>query len=341
MGSGLPILERLQRDVVLCAEGYLFELERRGYLQSGPFVPEVVLDFPDAVRELHREFLRAGAEVMVAFTYYGHREKLRMIGREDDLEPLNRNALKLAKEAAAEGDALVAGNICNTWAYDPDDPGRSGDVVREMYREQVRWAVEAGADFIVAETNDYLGEALIGVEVIREHGLPSVVTFASTSETTMDGYELDEACKRVEDAGADVVGLNCSRGPATMFPILERVRAAVSCPVAAQPVPYRTTPEEPTFVSLHGDDGSRAFPVALDPFLLTRFEMADFAVAARDLGVSFIGICCGGAPHHVRSMAEALGRTVPASRYSPAMELHPVLGENVKERDRRYTGWQD
>ena len=210
-----------------------------------------------------------------------------------------------------------------------------------MYREQVRWAVEAGADFIVAETNDYLGEALIGVEVIREHGLPSVVTFASTSETTMDGYELDEACKRVEDAGADVVGLNCSRGPTTMFPILERVRAAVSCPVAAQPVPYRTTPEEPTFVSLHGADGSRAFPVALDPFLLTRFEMADFAVAARDLGVSFIGICCGGAPHHVRSMAEALGRTVPASRYSPAMELHPVLGVNVKERDRRYTGWQD
>jgi methionine synthase I (cobalamin-dependent) len=341
MGSGLPLLERLERDVVLGAEGYLFELERRGYLQSGPFVPEVVLDHPDAVRELHREFLRAGAEVMVAFTYYGHREKLRMIGREDDLEPLNRNALQLAKEVAAEGDALVAGNICNTWAYDPDDPEGSGDVVREMYREQVRWAVEAGADFIVAETNDYLGEALIGVEVIREHGLPSVVTFASTSETTMDGYELDEACRRVEDAGADVVGLNCSRGPATMFPILERVRAAVSCPVAAQPVPYRTTPEEPTFVSLHGAGGSRAFPVALDPFLLTRFEMADFAVAARDLGVSFIGICCGGAPHHVRSMAEALGRTVPASRYSPAMELHPVLGENVKERDRRYTGWQD
>jgi betaine-homocysteine S-methyltransferase len=341
MGSGLPLLERLERDVVLCAEGYLFELERRGYLQSGPFVPEVVLDYPDAVRELHREFLRAGAEVMVAFTYYGHREKLRMIGREEDLEPLNRNALQLAKEVAAEGDALVAGNICNTWAYEPDDPEGSGDVVREMYREQVRWAVEAEADFIVAETNDYLGEALIGVEVIREHGLPSVVTFASTSETTMDGYELDEACKRVEDAGADVVGLNCSRGPATMLPILERVRAAVSCPVAAQPVPYRTTAEEPTFVSLHADDGSRAFPVALDPFLLTRFEMADFAVAARDLGVSFIGICCGGAPHHVRSMAEALGRTVPASRYSPAMELHPVLGENVKERDRRYTGWQD
>ena len=84
------IRERLDAGVVLGAEGYLFELERRGYLKAGAFVPEVVLDFPDAVRELHREFLRAGAEVMVAFTYYGHREKLRAIGREDDLEPLNR-----------------------------------------------------------------------------------------------------------------------------------------------------------------------------------------------------------------------------------------------------------
>jgi betaine-homocysteine S-methyltransferase len=333
------LLERLEQDVVLSAEGYLFELERRGYLQSGPFVPEVVLEHPEAVRELHREFLRAGAEVMLAFTYYGHREKLRMIGREDDLEPLNRQALELAKDVAAEGDALVAGNICNTWAYDPEHPEGSGRVVREMYREQVQWAVEAGVDFVISETNDYLGEALIGVDVIREHGLPAVVTFASTGEETIDGYAFEEACKRVEAAGADVVGMNCSRGPATMLPILGRIRAAVSCHVAAQPVPYRTTPEQPTFVALQHEDGSRAFPVALDPFVLTRFEMADFAVAARDLGVSYIGICCGGSPHHVRSMAEALDRTVPASRYSPAMELHPVLGENVKERDRRFTGW--
>src|SRR5918999_5841021 len=339
MSRGPSLLERLEQDVVLSAEGYLFELERRGYLQSGPFVPEVVLDHPEAVRELHREFLRAGAEVMLAFTYYGHREKLRMIGREDDLEPLNKKALQLAKEVAAEGQALVAGNICNTWAYDPEDPEGSGEVVREMYREQVQWAVEAGADFVISETNDYLGEALIGVEVIREHGLPAVVTFASTDEETIDGFSFEEACKRAEAAVADVVGMNCSRGPTTMLPILERIRAAVSCHIAAQPVPYRTTPEEPTFIVLQHEDGSRAFPVALDPFVHTRFEMSDFAVAARDLGVSYIGICCGGAPHHVRSMAEALGRMVPASRYSPALELHPVLGENVKERDRRFTGW--
>src|ERR1700741_702555 len=109
MMAGQGIEQRLARGPVLGAEGYVFELERRGYIKSGPYVPEVVLDFPDAVRELHREFLRAGSDVMVAFTYYGHREKRRLIGREDDLEPLNRQAVRVAKEIAGD-DALVAGN---------------------------------------------------------------------------------------------------------------------------------------------------------------------------------------------------------------------------------------
>jgi betaine-homocysteine S-methyltransferase len=335
------LLERLDRGVVLGAEGYLFELERRGYLKSGPYVPEVVLDFPDAVRELHREFLRAGAEVMVAFTYYGHREKMRMIGREDDLEPLNRDALRLAREVADEGGALVAGNICNTWVYDPADPEGSGAVVREMYEEQVRWAVEEGADFVIAETNDYLGEALIATEVVKASRLPAVVTFASTADTTIDGVEFDDACRQLEAAGADVVGLNCSRGPATLLPILEKVRATVDCHVAAQPVPYRTTPQEPAFIGLKDAEGARVFPLALDPFTCTRFEMAEFATAARDLGVGYIGICCGGAPHHVRAMAEALGRETPASRYSPDISLHPVLGDSGKEREEAYSTWRD
>ena len=335
------IRERLEQDVVLGAEGYLFELERRGYVKSGPFVPEVVLDFPEAVRQLHREMLRAGAEVMVAFTYYGHRDKLRSIGREGDLEPLNRHALRLAREVASEGDALVAGNICNTWVYDPDEPESSGATVREMYREQVQWAVEEGADLIIFETNDYLGEALIGLEVIREHDLPSIVTFASTSERTIDGYEFDEACKRLEAEGADVVGLNCSRGPETMLPLLERVRGAVDCHVAAQPVPYRTTPAQPTFQSLKDAGGARGFPIALDPFLCTRFEMAEFAASASGLGVNYIGVCCGGAPHHVRAMAERLGRTVPASRYSPDIAHHPILGEEPRDQAKKFVNWKD
>ncbi len=342
MAEKTGLLERLQRDVVMGAEGYVFELERRGYLKAGPFVPEVVLDFPDAVLELHREFLRAGAEVMVALTYYGDREKLKTVGREGDLEMLNRQAVRLARQAAAASDALVAGNICNTWVYDHHNHAETAAKVRQIYDEQVRWAVDEGVDFIIAETLDYLGEAQLALEVIKKYNLPAMVTFGSTQETLREGVSHVEACKIIAQAGADVVGLNCSRGPETMLPLLKDIRQAVSGFVAAQPVPYRTTPTQPSFQALKEKGHERAFPIALEPFLHTRFEMADFARQARELGVNYIGICCGGAPHHVRAMAEALGRFTPASRYSPDLSQHPMIGAAVKEKDKAYLDfWKD
>jgi betaine-homocysteine S-methyltransferase len=331
------ILERLAQGVVLGAEGYVFELERRGYIKAGPYVPEVVLDFPDAVKELHREFMRAGSEVMVALTYYAHREKLKDVGRENDLEELNRRAIRLANEVAREGDALVAGNICNTWAYDPQNAKETSSIVRTMYEEQLTWAVEEGIDFVIAETNDYLGEALIALEVIKELKLPAMVTLASVQHNaTRDGYDYVEACKILADHGADIVGLNCDRGPETMLPIIEKICATVSCYVAAQPVPYKTNALAPTFESLRTPYGEQAFPIMLEPFLCNRFEMAAFARKAQALGVNYIGICCGGAPHYVRAIAEALGRATPASKYSPAMELHPMLGTQVDDRDKEF-----
>jgi len=331
------ILDRLKGGVVLGAEGYVFELERRGYIKAGPYVPEVVLDSPDALRELHREFLRAGADVMVALTYYAHRGKLKDVGRENDLEAMNRQAVRIANEVAREGDALVAGDICNTWAYDPKNKDASSKVVRAMYEEQLSWAVDEGIDFVIAETNDYLGEALIALQVIKELKFPAMVTLATTRpHQTWDGYDYVDACKILADHGADIVGLNCDRGPVTMMPIIEQVRSRVSGYVAMQPVPYKTEPAMPTFESLKTADGTNVFPIALEPFLCTRFEMADYARRAQALGVNYIGICCGGSPHYVRAMAEALGRTVPASKYSPAIELHPVIGTRVEEKEKEF-----
>lgn len=325
--SSRTFAERLADGPMIGAEGYVFELERRGYVKAGPYVPEVILDAPDALRQLHREFLRAGADVMVALTYYAHREKLRDVGRDGELELLNRQAVRIANEIAAEGGALVAGNICNTWCFDSADPVNSGSIVREQYREQLGWAKEEGVDFVISETNDFLGEALIGLEVCHELGLPALVTFASVQpETTYDGHAYLDACRTLADHGAAAVGFNCSRGPATMLPLLEQLRAAVDIPIVAQPVPYRTSAEVPAFESLETPDGTRMFPIQLESAALTRFEMAQFARDAAAIGVDYVGVCCGGSPHVVRAMAEALGRETPASRYSPALELHPVLG---------------
>ena len=340
MADKKGLLERLETDVVLVAEGYLFELERRGYLQAGPFVPEVVLDNPEAVLALHQEFLAAGSEVMLALTYYAHRDKLRVIGREGELETLNRQAVQLARQAAEGSDALVAGDVSNTWVYDDTDADTARHV-RAIYEEQIGWAADEGVDFVVAETLSYLGEGLIALEVSHDFGLPAVITLGSAEETTRDGYGFADACRMLADEGAEVVGLNCSRGPATILPLMRRIRAAVPGHVAAVPVPYRTTPAEPTFQSLH-DRGRRAFPIGLDPFTMTRFDVADFAVEARDMDIRYLGLCCGAAPHHIRAMAEALGRTVPASRYSPDMSLHPMLGADVAERDADYLDdWKD
>ena len=314
---------------MICAEGYLFELERRGYLQAGGFVPEVVLDHPEKVAELHREFVHAGSDVVEAFTYYAHREKLRLIGKEELLEEINRQALGIAKEVAAETGALVAGNVCNTNVY---TGAESANRVRAMFEEQVGWAVEAGVDFVVAETISWLGEALVATEVIRRTGLPAVVTLTAHADPSMrDGATPADACRRLEEVGADVVGLNCSRGPQTMLPLLQQVREAVSVPVAGLPVPYRTTEEQPSFQSLEDADATelpagRPFPTALDPFTCNRYEIAGFTRAAAQMGVSYLGVCCGAAPHHIRAMAEALGRTPPASRYSADMSKHAYLG---------------
>jgi betaine-homocysteine S-methyltransferase len=335
------LMDRLSEGPVICAEGYLFELERRGYLQAGGFVPEVVLDHPEKVAELHREFVHAGSDVVEAFTYYAHREKLRLIGKEDQLEEINRAALGIAKDVATETGALVAGNVCNTNVWTGEE---SRDTVRAMFEEQVGWAADAGVDFVIAETISWLGEALVATEVIRETGLPAVVTLTAHGDPDMrDGATPAEGCKRLEDAGADVVGLNCSRGPATMLPLLEQVRKAVSVPVAGLPVPYRTTEAQPSFQSLEDPEASdlpagRAFPTALDPFTCNRYEIADFTRAADRLGVSYLGVCCGAAPHHIRAMAEALGRTPPASRYSADMSKHAYLGtdETIKTEYQEY-----
>ena len=328
-GTERGLLARLKEGAVICAEGYVFELERRGYLQAGAFVPEVLFEHPEVVEQLHRDFVHAGSDVTQALTYYVHREKLRLIGREKDLAPMNRAALRIAKKVARATGTLFAGDICNTNIYDPNDPKAIKEVER-IFEEQVGWAVEAGVDYFVAETLAWVGEAELALKAIqRQSKVPTVVTFAMHQEPILrDGLTPVEASRRLEQAGADVVGLNCHRGPATMMPLIRDIRQAVKCHVAALPVPYRTTPQQPSFMSLTDPccNNQRAFPVGLDPFMATRSEIFDFGREAFALGVRYLGVCCGAGPHHIRALAESLGRHPPASRYTVDMSRHSFFG---------------
>lgn len=330
------LIERLRDGAVICAQGYVFELERRGYVQAGPFVPTVVLDHPEVVTRLHHEYVRAGSDVVEALTYYAHREKLKSVGKEGRLAELNRSALQLARDVAREHGALLAGNISNTNIYEPGD-SKAERAVRAMFDEQVGWAIDAGVDYVIAETFSWCGEARLALEAIRAAGVPAVVTFAVPGgDRLLEGDAVEECCRRLEDEGAAVVGLNCFRGPATAMPLVRRIRDSVRCPVAALPVPYRTTAEQPTFLTLRDPaspvplpDG-RPFPTALEPLSCNRYEMAAMAREAWDMGVRYIGGCCGTAPHHVRAIAEALGRRPPASEHSPDMSKHAWFGESAR-----------
>ncbi|HSJ51162.1 MAG TPA: homocysteine S-methyltransferase family protein [Actinomycetota bacterium] len=304
------ILERLAEGPVLGDGGYLLELEKRGYVQAGPFTPEVVIEHPDALAQLHREFLRAGVDVLQTMTFYASDDKLATVGLAGRVDEINRTAVKVAREVAAEGDALVAGNLSLTWAYLPEDPSSPGHV-RELFDRQLGTQVDAGPpDFWIGETFSYLGEALLFVERARRTGLPVMVTmsFEQPMPRSYEGDTPAECAKRLRDAGAGIVGVNCLNGPEQQLPIAIEMRGAVDGPVAAQPVAYRTSADHPDFTSTPN------FPYELDPIQLSRQEMAEFARSAREAGIDYIGSCCGSVQAHVRAMAKALGKVPSQER---------------------------
>jgi len=334
--------ERLDNGPVICAEGFLFEIERRGYMSSGEFVPMVSLDHPEVLENLHKEFQHAGSDIVEAFTYNGHREKMRVIGKEDLLEPLNRSALKIAKKVALQTPKgmkpnLMAGNISNSNIWKEDDKQSQLEVER-MFTEMIEWAVDEGADILVGETFYYAGEAFKALEVMKKSGLPTVLTISPMGENVMrDGKSVVDTCKELEQLGADVVGMNCFRGPDTMLPYLKEIRKAVKCHVGALPIPYRTTDASPTFFNLPDNNGcscpaphGRTFPTALDPMFCNRYEIGKFAKEVYNNKINYIGVCCGANPMLIRETAEAVGLTVPASKYRENMSNHFMYGTNKR-----------
>ena len=301
------ILERLAEGPVLGDGGYLLELEKRGWVRAGPFTPEVALLHPEALRELHIEFREAGADVLQALTFYASRDKLATVGLEDRLEELNRAAVSIAKEVAGE-QCLVAGNLSLTWKYEPNSSS-AHDSVRKQFDEQLAVQVDAGVDFIIGETFSWVGEALLALERVKKTGLPAMITICfENQDVTAEGKTAAEAAKILAGAGADIVGINCLRSPEHTLPLMRQMRAAVPGYIACQPVAYRTPKDSPDFTSLP------EFPVGLDPLQLTRKAMADYAREAREIGVNYIGACCGAVATHIREMALALGKIPPDKR---------------------------
>jgi betaine-homocysteine S-methyltransferase len=322
------LLERLKDGPVLGDGGYLLELEKRGWVRAGPFTPEVALNHPEALRQLHIEFREAGADALQALTFYASRDKLATVGLEDRLSELNRAAVRIAREVA-EDTCLVAGNLSLTWMYEPNSPS-AADRVRRTFDEQLAVQVDEGVDFIIGETFSWLGEALIAVERARKTNLPAMVTICfENKDETAEGKSAADAAKALLDAGADVVGMNCLRPPEHMLPAMEQMRRAVSGYLGCQPTAYRTPKEKPDFTSLPD------FPYALDPLQLTRKEMGDYALRAHELGINYIGACCGAVAIHIREMARVLGKQSEDSRLWKKGGAKPMSAYEYYDHDNK------
>ena len=294
------IMERLAEGPVLGDGGYIVELEQRGYVVTGAFTPEVVIKHPDAIRGLHTEMKLAGCEVLQVMAFYGSREKLATVGMADKTFEINQKATQIAKEVAGD-DLLVAGDLSTTWLWKADD-AESKKLVTSMFDEQIE--AQAGVDFWIGELFYKLGEALLCAERVKaKTGQPVAITMSFRGDNlTEDGYTAAQCAKELQKAGVEIIGTNCMRDPEHTYPIIREMRDAFDGYLAAQPVAYRTTDTIPWFTGLP------SFPDKLEPTQMTRFELGDFAEKAKEMGVQYIGGCCGCKATHMREMAKALGK---------------------------------
>ena len=308
------ILERIARQgVVLGDGGYLIELERRGWVDSGSgrekvgtgkgsgqFTPEVAIEHPHALRELHREFLNSGSQVLQALTFFGTREKLNRAGYGEQTEAINDAAVRIAREVAGDGD-LVAGSVSRTQLFEREGPSAAGHV-RDLITEQVRLLADAGVDFLILETFFHLQEMLIAIECSRTSCLPIVatMTFRPTTSQCSDGHSPADCARSMVDAGAAVVGVNCEQEPDRILAITREMRKAVSVPIAAQPAAFRTTDAIPCFTRLP------QFPDEMEAIQLPRSAFESFAEKVRAEGIQFLGGCCGCNAAYIRAFARGL-----------------------------------
>jgi homocysteine S-methyltransferase len=262
--------------------------------QRGVFInrcyDELNLRDPDLIREIHRAYLRAGAEILETNTFGANRVKLAEYGLESQVVEINARAAALAKEVAAEK-GLVAGAVGPLGIrIEPYGP-TSLDETRAIFREQVEGLLEGGADLIVLETFGDLVElqqALLGA---RQAGAAAVIAQMTIQENgnTLYGTAPEVVAARLEAWGADAVGLNCSVGPAGILSAIEKMAPHTQKKLSAQPN-----------AGLPRDVHGRTMYMASPDY------MAKFAKRLIQTGVKFVGGCCGTTPEHIRAIADAV-----------------------------------
>jgi methionine synthase I (cobalamin-dependent)/5,10-methylenetetrahydrofolate reductase len=249
----------------------------------------------DLVLGIHRDYVRAGAEIVETNTYGANRVKLAAYGFEDKVRQINIAGARLAREAAA-GRALVAGAIGPLGIrIEPYGP-TSLEEARDFFREQAEALLEGGVDLFILETFSDISEihqALLAVRSVSDLPVIAQMTIQNDGNTSY-GTSPEIFTKRLDQWGADVIGLNCSVGPHLMLEAIEKMRQVTTRRLSAQP--NGGLPRQ-----LQG----RMFYMASPEY------MAKYAKRMIQAGVKFIGGCCGTTPEHIKQIANAVAALSP------------------------------
>ena len=264
---------------------------------------------PATVREVHDDYRDAGARLLTTNTWDANRVKLTTHEWADSLEKINREGVRLAREAAAGELVFVAGSIGPLGALVKPYGSLTLAGVREIFEEQARVLLEAGVDLILLETFGSLLEAAEAVRAVRglSPAIPIVaqMTFLAEGRTAF-GESAPHALATLALAGADAVGMNCTLGPQETHEIFKTLAETVGAPLSVMP-----NAGYPTVV--HGRN----------VFLSSPDYLRDYAISFAEAGAAIIGGCCGTTPEHIRAMAravEGVERRVLTGRGSVVLE---------------------
>jgi len=324
--SKKDLMTRLNEGAVIGDGGFVFALEKRGYVKAGPWTPEACIENPDAVKQLHREFARAGSDVMQTFTFYASEDKLDNRGNyaasSYGVKDLNRAACNIAQEVADEFDALVCGGVCQTPTY---LSGLGKVKTQDEFRKQMEVFIEHDVDFLLAEYYEHVEEAVWACETLLPTGKTIAASLCIGEKGDLHGIRTEDCARKLADAGAQVIGLNCHFGPYELNRGMEKVAKALQdypgVHMIVQPLAYHT-PD----ALVQGFIDLPEFPFGLEPRLATRFEMQKFARDAYDMGVRYIGGCCGFEAYHIRACAEELLSERAGRRSEGQQKYEPEAG---------------
>lgn len=256
-----------------------------------------ILDNPEVLVNMQEEYIKAGTNIVYAPTFTGNRIKLTEYGLENEIESINKQLVSLSKKAVGNK-GYVAGDLTMTGEQLYPMGTLQFEELVDVYKEQVKYIVEAGADLFVIETMMSLAESRAALIAVKETcDLPVMVSMTFNEDgRTLYGTDPVTATVVLQSLGADVIGVNCSTGPKEMVPIIRKIKEYANVPILAKP--------------------NAGLPELIDGETVYPMEPGEFAKCGQMLveeGATVIGGCCGTTPDHIRELVKAVKHIIPAT----------------------------